>query len=145
MHFNGTFDHSLDAKNRLTVPAKFRNDLSGGVYVTRNQADCLRVFPRDTYLELVDTAMKGVNPLSRRATQLNRLFFTLADEVPLDGAGRITLTPRQLAHAGISDRDVIVSGVGRGLELWSPEKWAQSEDDLLANSDELTDSLDHAG
>ena len=143
MAFHGTFEHSLDAKNRLTVPAKFRGALSQGVFLVRSADDqCVQVYPADKYTALADAAVAGMNPMSRQAREAKRLFFAFADDVPLDGAGRITLSARHLQHAGISGRDVVITGSGDGLELWSRAGWAEYEKDLMARAPDLTESLD---
>lgn len=142
MAFHGTFEHSLDAKNRLTVPAKFRSALSDGVFVVRTPEDaCLRVYPADQYTAIADQAVSGMNPMGRQARDARRLFFAFADDIPLDGAGRITLGARQLQHAGIDGRDVIITGTGDSLELWSPDGWSAYEKDLLDRASEFTGSL----
>jgi MraZ protein len=143
--FHGTFEHSLDAKNRLTVPAKFRSALSDGVFVVRTPEDaCLRVYPADDYTAIADQAVAGMNPMGKLARDARRLFFAFADDIPLDGAGRITLGSRHLDHAGIRGREVVITGTGDGLELWSPEGWADYEKDLMSRAAELTGSLDHS-
>ena len=141
---NGTFEHSLDAKNRLTVPAKFRGALSEGVYLVRSPDDpCVQVYPAGAYASMADQAVAGMNPMSRQAKEMRRLMFTFADDVTLDGAGRITLTARHLQHAGIDGRDIVITGTGDALELWSPAGWADYERGLLERAPELTGSLDH--
>ena len=144
MAFHGTFEHSLDAKNRLTVPAKFRSALSDGVYLVRSADDaCVQVYPAAAYATMANRAVAGMNPMSRQAKELRRVLFTFADDVPLDGAGRITLSPRHLQHAGIEGRDVVITGTGDALELWSPQGWAEYERGLMSRAAELTESLDH--
>ncbi len=144
MAFHGTFEHSLDAKNRLTVPAKFRGALSEGVYLVRSADDpCVQVYPAAAYASMADQAVAGMNPMSRQAKEMRRLMFSFADDVPLDGAGRVTLSARHLQHAGIDGRDVVITGIGEALELWSPAGWADYERGLMARAAELTGSLDH--
>ena len=144
MAFHGTFEHNLDAKNRLTVPAKYRGALSGGVYLVRSADDpCLQVYPAERYDAMADQAVAGMNPMSRQAREARRLLFAYADDVQLDGAGRIVLSARQLQHAGIDGRDVVITGIGDALELWSPKGWADYENGLLSRAAELTGSLDH--
>lgn len=144
MAFHGTFEHNLDAKNRLTVPAKYRGALSDGVYLVRSADDpCLQVYPAERYATMAEEAVAGMNPMSRQAREVRRLLFSFADDVPLDSAGRITLGARQLQHAGIEGRDVVITGIGDALELWSPAGWADYERGLLSRAAELTGSLDH--
>ncbi|MDP9377367.1 MAG: division/cell wall cluster transcriptional repressor MraZ [Actinomycetota bacterium] len=140
--FNGTFEHSLDAKNRLTVPAKFRSALAQGVYLVRRVEDkCVLVYPADKYAAIAEAAVSGLNPMSRQAREARRRLFGFADEMPLDGAGRITLGKTHLQHAGIGGRDVVIAGVGDALELWSPDGWGEYERSLMQQDSDFDDPL----
>jgi len=140
--FHGTFEHSLDAKNRLTIPAKFRAALAGGVFLVRGADPCIAVYPAETYEALTRAAMAGMNPLSSQARELKRMFHAYATDTELDTAGRVMLTPRHLEHAGIS-RDVVVTGAGDCLELWDRSSWEAYDRDLTARASDLTASLGH--
>jgi MraZ protein len=140
--FHGTFEHTLDTKKRLTVPAKFRAALSGRVFLVRGPDPCISVYPEETYTAMADQALRGLNPLSPQAKELKRILFGNATDVELDSAGRVMLTPRQLEHAGI-DRDVVVTGAGDCLELWDRSAWEDYDRDLTARAPELTASLGH--
>ena len=143
MAFHGTFEHTLDSKNRLTMPAKFRASLSDGVFLVRSEDPCISVYPAATYEAIASQALAGMNPLSRDAKEAKRLFYGRADDVELDGAGRVTLGTKHLEHAGISSRDVVITGAGDSLELWDPQAWAAYDSDLTARAPELTASLGH--
>jgi MraZ protein len=140
--FHGTFDHTLDAKNRLTVPAKFRAALSGTVFLVKGVDQCVSLYPETTYTELVKAALAGLNPFSPQARELNRFFNANATAVELDSAGRVMLTPKLLEHAGI-EREVVITGVGDSLELWARSAWEAYDRDLTARAPELTASLGH--
>jgi MraZ protein len=141
--FHGTFEHSLDSKNRLTVPAKFRNELRDGVFLVRGEDPCLSIFPAAVYEETVQASLARLNPMSRSARQAKRLFYANADAADLDSAGRVTLAANQLRHAGIDGRDVVVTGAGDSLDVWSPAGWATYEAELIAFAPQLTEALDH--
>ncbi len=141
--FHGTFEHTLDSKNRLTVPAKFRNELKGGVFLVRGEDPCLSIFPAAVYEETVQAALARLNPMSRTARLAKRWFYSQADSADLDTAGRITLAANQLKHAGIEARDVVVTGAGDSLDVWSTEGWAAYGAELAAHAPELTEALDH--
>jgi MraZ protein len=141
--FHGTFEHSLDAKNRLTVPSKFRSALAGKVFLVKGADRCLSVYPEETYTGMTAAALAGLNPLSGEARELRRFLFANAMEVELDGAGRIQLPARFMEHAGIASRDVIVAGAGECLELWDRPTWETYDADLTQRAPDLTASLGH--
>jgi MraZ protein len=132
MAFTGTFEHTLDAKNRLTMPAKFRTALAGKVFLVRSEDPCVAIYPGDLYEALAQESLEGLSPLSREGRKQRRKFFSLTDDVELDGAGRVTLQAKHLEHAGITAREVTISGAGDSLELWHPETWLAYEAELTA-------------
>ena len=142
MAFHGTFEHTLDAKNRLTVPSKLRAAFSEGAFLVRGADKCISLYPFRTYSALTEAALSGVNPLSAQAKQLKRFFHANAQQVELDSAGRVMLNPRQLEHAGI-ERDVVVAGAGDCLEVWDRATWESYDADLAQRAPELTASLGH--
>jgi MraZ protein len=141
--FHGTFDHSLDAKHRLTVPSKLRASFSEGAFLVEGADQCLSLYPATTYSALVDAALAGLNPLSAQARELSRFFYSNAMEVELDGAGRIMLPARFMEHAGITSREVVVAGAGACLELWDRATWESYDADLAQRAPDLTASLGH--
>jgi MraZ protein len=142
--FHGTFDHTLDAKNRMTVPSKLRAAFSEGAFLVKGSDPCIALYPARTYSALVDAALSGMNPLSSQARELNRYFRSNAHAVELDSAGRVMLGARQMEHAGI-ERDVSVIGAGDCLELWDPSTWAEYDAQLTSRGPDLTESLGHPG
>jgi MraZ protein len=141
--FTGTFEHTLDAKNRLTIPSKFRAELSKGVYLSRAIENVISLYPAETYTAMADQALAGfANPFSQQARETRRLLFGTAFEAELDSAGRVMLTPRFLEHAGIG-REVVITGVGDCLELWDRSRWEAYDTDLTARAPDLTESLGH--
>jgi MraZ protein len=141
--FTGTFDHTLDAKNRLTIPSKFRAALSKGVYLSRAIENVISLYPAETYTAMADQALAHfTNPLSAQARETRRLLFGTAQETELDSAGRVMLTPRFLEHAGIG-REVVITGVGDCLEIWDRSAWTDYDTGLTQRAPELTESLGH--
>jgi MraZ protein len=141
--FTGTFEHTLDAKNRLTIPSKFRAELSKGVYLSRAIENVISLYPAQTYTAMADQALAHfTNPLSAQARETRRLLFGTAQETELDSAGRVMLTPRFLEHAGIG-REVVITGVGDCLEIWERSAWADYDTGLTQRAPELTESLGH--
>jgi MraZ protein len=140
--FHGTFDHTLDSKNRLTVPSKLRTAFAEGAFLVRSTEKCISLYPSSIYSSLTEAALSGLNPLHPQARELRRYFHSNASQVELDSAGRVMLSTRQLEHAGI-DRDVVVIGAGDCLELWDPSTWADYDLDLTARAPDITASLGH--
>lgn len=119
--FLGRFVHTLDTKGRLAIPARFRDDLSGGVVLTRGIDRCLTVYPLATWLPLAEKV--SALPLSDPdARTFRRLVFAEAVNLDLDGQGRMLLPPELRAYSGI-EREATVIGVNTYLEIWSPERW----------------------
>jgi MraZ protein len=118
----GEYDHTLDEKNRLTLPAKFRQALGGGVVVTRGMDGCLFVFTRGDWDDFVGARLEGLNPFSREARQMSRFMFAGATETELDKQGRIMLPPPLIEHARLG-REVVVAGVRDHVEIWDRAAW----------------------
>ena len=110
----GEFEHTIDDKNRLTLPAKFRQALSGGLVITRGMDGCLYCYPQASWERLVEERLSGLDPLSREGRQLHRFFFAGASEAEPDKQGRVMLPASLAKNAGI-DREVVVAGVNDHL------------------------------
>jgi MraZ protein len=141
--FHGTFDHTLDAKNRLTVPSKFRSTLAGSIFLVKGGEPCLSVYPAATYDAMAAAALADLNPMSPRKRELARLFYGNAMSMELDGAGRIMLPAHYLQHVAITGREVVVAGAGDCLELWDKGRWETYDADLAQRAADLTASLGH--
>jgi MraZ protein len=140
--FRGSFDYTLDAKNRLTVPAKFRAALSDGVVLARGSERCIELWPAAEYEQLIAAALGGLNPLSPQAQELKRRLYGSAFDTELDAAGRVGVPPKLLEHASL-ERDVSVIGAGERLEVWDRDAWASLDQDSPDRINELTQSLVH--
>ena len=143
MAFRGTFDHTLDAKNRLTVPSKFRSQLSGGVVLAQSVESCLTIWLPAAYEEYVDRALDQVNPMTAQYRDLERYFNGNSVETELDAAGRIMIPPNLMEWAGLR-KDVVVIGTRKWLEIWDRESWARTNAELAANVRDLTEALGQA-
>lgn len=130
--FLGRYEHTIDEKGRLTIPARFRELLADGAYVTQGLDHNLIVLPTSSF----HTMSESVNALSMTdptARQLRRLIFSSAVQCEIDRAGRILL-PQFLRDAiQLTDTATIV-GVGGHFEIWSPDYWAE-QSTLLQDAD----------
>ncbi|WP_046472060.1 division/cell wall cluster transcriptional repressor MraZ [Allosalinactinospora lopnorensis] len=123
--FLGTHSPRLDEKGRLFLPAKYRDELSGGLVITKGQERCLYVFPVDEFQRITD-ALRSAPVTAKAVRDYSRIFFASAsDEVP-DKQGRITIPPGLRAYAGL-ERDCVVIGANTRLEIWAEQAWADYE------------------
>jgi MraZ protein len=136
----GEYEHALDDKNRVTLPARFRQAFADGVFVGRGIDPCLVVYPPDGWGRFVEEQMAGLNPFSREARQMSRYLFAGATETELDKQGRIMLPPPLLEHAHLQ-RDVVVAGVRDHLELWEPDAWRREIDDVGGSAELVAERL----
>jgi MraZ protein len=140
--FRGIHDHSLDAKNRLTVPAKFRAELAGPIVVGKGFERCLQVFPEKVYESIADAALAGVNPLSPEARDLNRHLYGNTTPMELDSAGRLNLPAPFLGYAGIT-KDAVIVGSGQWLEIWDRATWQEYDTGLISRAADHIASVGH--
>ena len=132
----GQYQHNIDAKNRVIVPAKFREDLGERFYVTKGLDGCLFVLSEEGWKRLQDKIV--AMPMSK-ARQLQRFFFSGAAEVEPDKQGRI-LIPQPLRDYASIEKDVTFIGTGDRAEIWSTECWTQFNDNLTEDS--ITKAMD---
>jgi MraZ protein len=129
MAFLCRFDYSLDAKNRLTVPARFRASLSEGVVLAKGTAPCMAIWTPAGFSAYVEQAVEGMHPLSPEREQIVRFLTSSAFEVMLDAAGRVMVPPDLLAYADLK-KDVVVAGVDIRLEVWDRGRWAEQQEQV---------------
>lgn len=141
--FLGRHAHTVDAKGRMAVPARFRDALAEGLVLTRGIDRCLALYPMVAWQPLAEkiSALPISDPDART---FRRLVFAEAVDLALDGQGRILLPPELRAYAGI-DREALVVGVHTSVEIWSPERWAAVsaalDDDGSAVAQRLADLI----
>lgn len=136
--FLGEYQHSVDAKGRVVLPSRFRDDLVAGCVVTKGQERCLYVFPVDRW----ETEVNQVNQLPRtnaRNRQYARSFFASAIQQELDKQGRVQIPANLRDYAGIT-KDVAVLGVSDRVEIWDAAEWARYND----AADEVYSSIEEA-
>jgi|SRR5579884_681245 len=144
--FRGTFEHALDAKHRLTVPAKFRAALAGGVVLAASSETApeapraIALWTPEGYDAYLSAALAGVNPLSPRARELKRFFYNYSHETELDAANRVMIPPTLMAYAGLK-KDVVVTGSGECIEVFDRAKYSAYSDDVLTRVPEIAASL----
>ena len=134
----GEFEHSLDAKGRVAIPNKFREDLGESFFLTKGVDCCLFVLPESEWNRLEEKLR--VMPISKAKT-LQRFFFSGAAKVETDKQGRI-LVPSSLRSYANLEKDVTFVGVSSRAEIWSSTVWGQltssiTKEDVAAAMDSL--------
>lgn len=141
MSFAGTADHTLDAKNRLSVSTRHRSSLAGPVVLAQDStAPCVTIWPKAVYDAHTDAALEKFNPISEKAQIIKRARGR-AHEAELDNNGRVGIPAFLLKHASL-DREVTVIGARDHLEVWDAAGWATGEDDLNQQMAEIVKGLD---
>ena len=119
--FLGSHSPRLDEKGRLFLPAKYREELSGGLVITKGQERCLYVFPMAEFQRITE-ALRTAPVTAKAVRDYSRVFFASAsDEVP-DKQGRITIPPALRTYAALT-RDCVVIGANTRLEIWDSQAW----------------------
>ena len=146
MTFRGTFEHALDAKHRLTVPAKFRAALAPGVVVALSPETepgtprTIALWTPEGYDSYTAAALAGANPLSARARDLKRMLFNNSWELELDSANRVMIPAPAMQYAALS-KEVVITGSGECLEVWDRARYAKNFEDVLTRIPEIAASL----
>lgn len=126
--FLGRFEHNLDSKGRLALPARYRDRLAEGVVVTRGFDPCLLIYPMTAWEPLAErvSALSISDPDVRR---LRRMLFAEATDLQLDRQGRILIPSELREYAGI-EREGVVVGMHTFIEVWNPDEWGSQRDAL---------------
>lgn len=132
--FFGTFEHNIDEKNRITFPARFRDQLGNGAFVMRGFDGNLVIMNANRFKLLFDR-VNSLNMADANTRNLRRFLFKNANEIEFDKNGRFII-PSVLRHYAHLEGNATVIGTGEDIEIWSPE--------LLAKQDEQFDSPDLA-
>lgn len=132
MAFRGNYEHSLDAKNRLTIPSKLRDQLGGEIVIGKSLESCGAIWTPEGFDSYTDAFLRDLHPLSDEARDLTAYFSGNSFDSELDKAGRAMVPGDILGHAGI-DREVIVVGAHDHIQLWSPAAWSERSAGVAAN------------
>ncbi len=141
--FLGEYQHTLDTKGRLTVPARFRDELGETFIVTKGLDDCLFVYSLPEW-KIVEENLK-VLPFTRSDVRaFVRFFFSGASECETDKQGRILL-PLSLREYAHIEKDVVIIGVGTRIEVWAQEYWEEYAEKAEASYEAISEKLVEIG
>lgn len=137
--FIGTFKHKLDNKNRLSMPAKFRNEFGTSCIVTKGLDGCLSVYSESDFQTLMEKLSK-IPSTKKEARSFVRAIASKADTCEFDGQGRIQLC-NTLMSEGKFEKEVVVVGVGNHVELWAQPLWEAYNVANEASFEEVAESM----
>ena len=139
----GEYTHTIDDKNRLSLPAKFRKELGGKVVLTYGLDKCLFVFTQKEWGKISDKLSES-SMLQADSRSFNRFLFGGATEAEIDSLGRI-LVPDFLREYADLKAKIILIGVQDRVEIWNEKSWAQFKKGVVKRADSLAEKLGQVG
>lgn len=137
--FMGEYQHSVDTKGRLIVPAKFREALGEMFVVTRGLDNCLFGYPMNEWRKL-EEKLKGL-PMTKKDTRaFARFFFSGATEVEIDKQGRINIPSTLITHAHL-EKECVVLGVSNRIEIWAKDAWEAYFNESEQSFNEIAENM----
>ena len=147
MKFKGTYRHGLDAKNRLFIPAKYREPLGSNFVMCRAPQPLigLYVFPEETWDELCDelNQKNSLGELTDEQEWERRDLYRYSEDVTMDKQGRVLIPQSLRDYAGISTGEVAIIGVSNRAEIWNVERWEAANAELTGES--IAEAMDELG
>src|SRR6266568_7048518 len=137
--FLGEFEHSIDDKSRLAVPARFRAALEDGLVITRGLDRCLVIWDTESWRSQAER-VRTLNPWQADARRMQRHFFSGAVPAQPDKLGRVVI-PQFLRAYALLENDVVVVGLADRIEVWAKTEWERERAQAEQNSAELAEHL----
>ncbi len=137
----GEYEHTIDAKGRISMPAKIRKDMGETFIVTKGLDGCLFAFSQEEWLNF-ETKLKSLPLSDKNARNFVRFFLAGATECEIDKQGRF-LIPANLRVAAKLEKETIIIGVGTRLEIWNKETWVSKDEEISA--DEIAENMTMLG
>jgi MraZ protein len=136
----GEHEHSIDDKNRITLPAKFRAVFAAGVVLTRGMDGCLYAYRSEDWEHLVESRLAELDPLSKEGRRMQRFFFSGAVEAELDKQGRVMVPAALIQHGGLG-RNVVICGMRDHLEIWDSATWRKEMKEVEGSAEDVAEHL----
>ena len=139
----GEYEHSVDAKGRLIMPAKLRDEIGDSFIVTKGLDGCLFAYSKNEWTAF-EEKLSALPLSSKNARDFTRFFLSGAIECEIDKQGRFLITSNLRDFAGL-EKDVVIIGVNTRIEIWSKEKWEKYNSDDNINVDEIAENMTMLG
>jgi MraZ protein len=144
--FRGCFEHTIDEKGRMSIPAKFREALETTfeppLIVTRKK-ECLVSYPADEW-RIFEAQVNKLPAFDPKFQNFRHFVYAPAQECPLDRTGRVLVPPILRTFAGL-EREVVLAGLGKTFEIWSKERYDQMMNAMLDDYDEIAQAVGQFG
>ena len=137
----GEYEHTIDAKGRLSMPSKLRRDMGEAFIVTKGLDGCLFAFSQEEWKNF-ETKLKSLPLSDKNARNFVRFFLAGATECEIDKQGRF-LIPSNLREAGKLEKEAVIIGVGTRLEIWNKDIWNSKDEEISA--DEIAENMTMLG
>ena len=137
--FMGEYRHTIDAKGRLIVPAKFREQLGDSFVVTRGMDGCLFGYTQEEW-NILETKLQKLPLTKKDARAFVRFFYSAATECEIDKQGRINIPKSLRTYAALQKKCVVV-GVSNRFEIWSEDRWEAFADEAEENFDDIAENM----
>lgn len=139
----GEYEHSLDAKGRVIMPAKLREDMGEKFILTKGLDGCLFGFSQNEWANF-EEKLKTLPLTNKNARDFVRFFLSGATECEMDKQGRFLVASNLREYAGM-DKEIVVIGVGNRIEIWNKEKWTVHNSAENISADEIAEKMDFLG
>ena len=140
--FIGEYNHSVDAKNRISIPSKFREELDGKFIMTKGLDGCLYVYTMNEWKKL-EQKLSSLPLTNKDARAFVRFFFSGACEIEIDKQGR-ALIPQNLKEYADVKKEIVSIGVSSRIEIWSKEKWNEYNESNI-DYDSIAEEMSNLG
>lgn len=141
--FIGEYQHTLDPKNRVIMPSKFREKLGDSFVMTKGLDNCLFVYSSEEW-SIVEDKLKALPMTNKDARAFVRFFFAGACECELDKQGRI-LMPNNLKEYAKIDKELVIIGVSTRIEIWSRDEWNKFNNDANISYEDVAEKMSQLG
>ena len=138
--FMGEYNHTIDAKGRLIIPAKYREELGEAFVITNGNDGCLNIYTEEAWETFLGKLQ--LLPSNRDKREIIRAFVSQANPVELDKQGRILIPPALREHAGLK-KDVVLAGAIDKIEVWDKDNWEEATN--ISDIDDISERLAELG
>ncbi len=137
----GEYEHSLDAKGRLIMPSKLRDDIGEKFIITKGLDGCLFAFSIEEW-KIFEQKLRSLPISNKDARAFSRFFFAGAMDCEIDKQGRFLISSNLRDFAGLT-KEVVIVGMDSRIEIWSKDKWQKCDEDISA--DEIAEKMEMLG